>query len=99
MPCRDRGGLAFATVMATDPIKAQRQQIARWVVLAKRTAWGLYGVAVALFIQGYIAGYEPWATTSIIVALSVGSIILAPAMVFGYGVKAAEREERRAARE
>ncbi|MFN0025957.1 MAG: hypothetical protein ACKV2O_02060 [Acidimicrobiales bacterium] len=82
---------------STDPVKERRQQIARWVVLAKRSGWGLFGVAMALFIQGYITGYQEWGTTLIIVALSVGSIILAPAMVFGYGVKAADREERRAA--
>ncbi len=66
-------------------------------MLAKRCGWGLFGVAMVLFIQGYITGYQKWATTLITVALSLGSIILAPAMVFGYGIKAADREERRAA--
>jgi hypothetical protein len=45
---------------------------------------------VALFGTGF-GGF--WGT-SIIVALLVGSVLLIPAIVFGYGIKAAEREER-----
>ena len=82
---------------ATDPVQAKRRRIAHWVVRAKQAGYGLYLLATALFAQGYVAGYTKVVTTIIVVCLSAGSLILAPAMVFGYGVKAADREERRAA--
>lgn len=82
---------------ASDPVLDRRSNIARWVSVGKRAGYGLYLVAIVLFGIGYGAGYTTWMTTTITAALVIGSIILAPAIVFGYGVKAAEREERKAA--
>ena len=81
-----------------DPVLFRRARIAGWVSTGKRLGYGLYLLACVLFGIGYAAGYTTLMTTVIMVALVVGSLILAPAIVFGYGVKAAEREERRAAR-
>ena len=80
-----------------DPVASKRADIARWVVSGKRAGYGLYLLAIVLFIVGYTAGYTGLITSVIMFCLVVGSLILAPAIVFGYGVKAAEREERRAA--
>ena len=43
---------------------------------------------------GLVAGFGGMVGTTIIACLVVGSIVLAPAIVFGYAVKAAEREDR-----
>lgn len=84
--------------MATvDPVLTRRNAIARWVGIGKRVGYGLYLLAIVVFGVGYAVGYTTTMTSVIIVSLSVGSVILAPAIVYGYGVKAAEREERRAA--
>ena len=77
-----------------DPVVERRGRIAQWVGTGKRVGYGLFLLAMVLFVIGYAAGYTTWLTTLITVALTVGSLILAPAIVFGYGVRAAEREER-----
>lgn len=81
---------------APDPVLARRASIARWVVHGKRVGYGLYLAAIIAFFVGLIGGYTTTMTSGIIIALAVGSVVLAPAIVFGYGVRAAEREERRA---
>ena len=47
-----------------------------------------------LFVVGFAAGFDGWIGTTIVGCLVVGSLVLAPAIVFGYAVKAAEREDR-----
>ncbi|MBA2281280.1 MAG: hypothetical protein M3527_00425 [Actinomycetota bacterium] len=77
-----------------DPVLARRARIASLVQAGKRVGYGLFAAAVVLMVVGAVASYESWLTTTIIVSLLVGSVVLAPAIVFGYGVKAAEREDR-----
>lgn len=79
---------------APDPVHIRRAQVARWVKIAKQVGYGLFGAAIVLFGIGYAAGYSPAMTTLITLGLVVGSVVLAPAIVFGYGVRSAEREER-----
>jgi hypothetical protein len=81
-------------VAADDPIRAKRARIARLVELGQRIGYSLFGLAVVLFIIGFIVGYGGALVVVIITSLIVGSIVLAPAIVFGYAVKAAEREDR-----
>jgi hypothetical protein len=76
------------------PHLARRARIAALVVVGKRIGYGLYAVAIVLFAVGLIGRYTSTITTAIVTCLVVGSIVLAPAIVFGYGVKAAEREDR-----
>jgi hypothetical protein len=78
----------------TDPVLAKRQRIAGMVQLGKRLGWACFGVAVVLFFVGLVAGYNSAITTNIVAALLLGSFTLAPAIVFGYAVRAAEREEQ-----
>ena len=80
--------------MNDDPALAKRARIAHWVSLGQRVGYGLFGLACVAFVAGFVIGFEDWLTTSIIVALVVGSLVLAPAIVFGYGVKAADRADR-----
>jgi predicted membrane protein len=83
---------------ADDPVLARRRRIARLVALGQRIGYGLFGAAVVLFVVGIVAGFSAALTTAIVAAMVVGSVVLAPAIVFGYAVKAAEREERLAHR-
>jgi hypothetical protein len=77
-----------------DPVLARRARIARLVSLGQRVGYGLFAVAVALFVVGFVAGFDGVVGAGIITCLVVGSLVLAPAIVFGYAVKAAEREDR-----
>ena len=77
-----------------DPVLEKRARIAGMVALGKRLGWSCFGLAVVLFFVGLAVGYTTAITTVIVAALLLGSFTLAPAIVFGYAVKAAEREER-----
>ena len=79
---------------ADDPVLARRATYARLVVLGKRVGYGLYLLAIVLFFVGFATKYTDTMVTAIVVSIVVGSIVLAPAIVFGYGVKAADRDDR-----
>lgn len=81
-------------MVAPDPVQLQRARVAHWVAIGKKVGYGLYLVAIVLFGVGLATTYRPVITSGITVSLVVGSLVLAPAIVFGYGVRAAEREER-----
>ncbi len=78
----------------TDPVLVRRARIARWVALGQRAGWLAFGGATVVFLVGLALGFPAWAAVTVIAALVVGSVVLAPAIVFGYAVKAAEREDR-----
>jgi hypothetical protein len=80
--------------MSDDPVRARRARIARLVELGQRVGYGLFGLAIVLFFVGFVTGFSPAVVTITIAALLLGSLVLAPAIVFGYAVKAAEREDR-----
>jgi hypothetical protein len=84
--------------MATDPVLDRRRRIAGLVRVGKRLGYGLFFVAIVLFFAGLAMGYTGALTTAIVTCLLVGSVVLAPAIVFGYAVRAAEREDRLTAR-
>ena len=77
-----------------DPALARRARIARLTELGQRVGYGLFGLAIIVFIIGFIVGYSDLLVFVIVASLGVGSAVLAPAIVFGYAVKAAEREDR-----
>lgn len=82
----------------TDPIRIRRARIARLVEIGQRVGYGLFGVAIIGFVAGFIVGFDDTYVTVVVVSLLVGSVVLAPAIVFGYAVKAAEREDRQLGR-
>ena len=76
-----------------DPVLVRRARIATWCSLGKRVGYSIYGIAIVLFFVGLVAGFDHGVATVITAALIVGAVFLVPAIVFGYGVKAAERDE------
>lgn len=79
---------------STDPILDRRARIESLVKVGKRVGYGLFALAVVLFFVGFFTRFTDLMVTVIVTALVVGSIVLAPAIVFGYGVKAANRDDR-----
>ena len=82
------------TTPESDPVLARRAQIARLALAGQRLGYLLYGAAVVLFVVGFIVGFTPAVVTTIVAMMIVGSFLLAPAIVAGYAVKAAAREDR-----
>ena len=79
---------------AADPVRARRARIARWVELGQRVGYGLFGLAVVTFVVGFAVGFDGAFVGVVVTCLLLGSIVLAPSIVLGYAVKAAEREDR-----
>lgn len=77
-----------------DPVRERRRQVAKWTLIANRVGYLFFGLAIALFVMAFAFDFNAGIMTSITVCLVVGSILLAPAIVLGYAVKAAEKEDR-----
>lgn len=86
---------ASAPPPSADPVLIRRARIAQLVETGQRVGYGCFGVAIVAFIAGAVAGFGTAVVTVVVAALAVGSAVLAPAIVFGYAVHAAEREDRR----
>jgi hypothetical protein len=82
------------TSSPTDPVRARRQRISSLVLIANRIGYLLYALAIALFVMAFAFGFNGVLVTLVTISLVVGSILLAPAIVLGYAVKAAERDDR-----
>lgn len=79
---------------APDPVRARRKQIAKYTLLANRVGYLFYALAIATFVIGFAISFNAAVSAIVIGSLVVGSLLLAPAIVLGYAVKAAEREDR-----
>jgi DMSO/TMAO reductase YedYZ heme-binding membrane subunit len=80
--------------MNSDPVRARRQTVARWTRLANRLGYLCFGIAIVTFVIGFIVSFNAAVSATVIASMIVGSVLLAPAIVLGYAVKAAEREDR-----
>ena len=78
----------------TDPVLDRRAVIARWCRIGKRVGYLLYGAALVLFFAGLSSDFHGWIAATITACMLIGAIALIPAILFGYGVKAADREDR-----
>lgn len=59
-----------------------------------RLGTALYVIASVVFFVGFMTGFTDTMVTLIVAMLIIGSLLLAPALVFHYGVKAANRADR-----
>ena len=78
----------------TDPVRARRQQVARWTQLANRLGYLFFGIAIITFVVGFIVSFNAAVSAIVVTSMIIGSVLLAPAIVLGYAVKAAERDDR-----
>jgi hypothetical protein len=78
----------------SDPVRAKRAQVAKWTLLANRIGYLFYALAISAFVMAFVIGFKGPLVTLVTVSLVIGSVLLAPSIVLGYAVKAAEREDR-----
>lgn len=67
--------------------------MARWTLLANRIGYLVLALAVSLFVLAFALGFTSTMATLIIINLVVSFVLLAPSIVLGYAVKAAERDD------
>ena len=72
----------------------RRARISRMAETAQRVGYSLWLVSIAVFVAGAATRFRPAMVTIVIGCLVAGSVLLAPAIVIGYGVKAADRADR-----
>ena len=81
-----------------DPVRARRAVVAKWTLLANRVGYLLFAAAIAVFVIGVAIGFSGGVAAAVIALLIVSSVLLAPSIVLGYAVKAAERDDLDAGR-
>ncbi|MEX2269693.1 MAG: hypothetical protein WEA75_13535 [Acidimicrobiia bacterium] len=81
-------------VSQPDPVHDQRARIALVVKIAKRVGYSALLVAIVAFAIGASSDFPDWSVAVSIVGLAAAIVILPIPIVLGYGVRAAEREER-----
>ncbi len=77
-----------------DPVVVRRARIARWAKLGKRIGYLALLIAIVGFAVGVVTGFSPGVVRVVVVGLIVMCIVLPVPIVLGYGVRAAERDER-----
>lgn len=76
-----------------DPVRARRAAFARWTLLANRVGYLVLALAMTLFVLAFLFGFNATMATLVIICLVVSFVLLAPSIVLGYAVKAAERDD------
>jgi len=77
-----------------DPVMARRRRIAGLVKVGKRIGYTALLVAIVVFFVGLATDFPGWTVTVIVIGLLVSIVVLPAPIVLGYGIRAAEREER-----
>lgn len=80
--------------MTDDPVTARRARIARAVALGKRVGYTALLVSMVAFFIGLATDFPSWTVTAAVGGLVAACVVLPLPIVFGYGVRAAEREDR-----
>lgn len=78
---------------SSDPVRVRRAQMARLASIGQRVGYLLFAVALVAFFVGLATTYSGGLVVLIELCLLIGSVFLAPAIVVGYAVKAAERDD------
>jgi hypothetical protein len=81
-------------VVTDDPVRARRARIAKWAGLGKRVGYAALLVAIVGFFAGVALDFPSTCVAAIVGGLVVACLVLPVPIVLGYGVRAAEREDR-----
>jgi hypothetical protein len=81
-------------VVPVDPVAERRARIARYVKVAQRFGYACLVLAMVVFVVGLASDFPTWSVDLTVAALVAAIVVLPVPIVLGYGVRAAEREER-----
>lgn len=76
-----------------DPILERRERVRRIANAAKRVGYLLFALAVVLFFVSLATGLGSGLVAATTATLIAGCVVLAPAILLGYAVKGAERDD------
>ena len=78
----------------TDPVLVKRALISNWAKRASQLGYLLFGASTLAVIWGLVINFTQIVSQIASVTLIAGCVILAPAILVQYSVKAAVRDER-----
>ena len=81
-----------------DPTLVRRNSLRRLARLGQQLGYLAFATSLIVFAAGLSYGFSVGVATSLVVLLVVGSVVLAPAIVLHYAVRAADDEDRGAER-
>lgn len=79
----------------TDPVLVKRERIRKKVSLYKCIGYGLMLVSIVAFFVCLIIEWPAWLTWVAIISFAASCVILPLPIIFGYAIKAAEKEDRK----
>jgi hypothetical protein len=85
----------MARVVSEDPILRRRARVAHLVQIGQRAGYGCLLLAIVAFVVGALTSFPGYTVTATITGLVAACVILPIPIVAGYGVRAAERDERK----
>jgi hypothetical protein len=77
-----------------DPVRQQRARVDHWASLGRRVGLTTYAIATVIVLVGVLTSFTSTLATIVTALLIGGSIVLAPSILMGYAVRAAERDDR-----
>ncbi|MBI1845263.1 MAG: hypothetical protein HYR89_11745 [Actinobacteria bacterium] len=77
-----------------DPVIVRRERFSRWAKIGNRVGYGLFLISLLSFIYGSVFTFTDAVSIIATICLITGSFVLMPAIILGYAVKAAERDDR-----
>jgi hypothetical protein len=77
-----------------DPVRARRARIARGVRYAQRVGYAALVVSIVSFVVAALTEFPAVAVDISVAALVAACLILPLPIVLGYGIRAAERDDR-----
>ncbi len=78
----------------SDPILVKRALISNWAKRASNLGYILFAFSMLAVIWGVVVEFTPAASGVATITLIGGCVVLAPAILVQYSVKAAVRDER-----
>ena len=76
-----------------DPVRQRRAQVAKWTLIANRVGYLFLALAMALFVIAFAVGFNATMATLVIISMLLSFVLLAPSIILGYAVKAADRDD------
>jgi glucose dehydrogenase len=77
-----------------DPILMKRALISNWAKRAANLGYSLFALSMVAVIWGVVIDFSPTTSRVATISLIGGCLVLAPAILVQYSVKAAVRDER-----
>ena len=83
------------TSQSNDPVLEKRERIRSQVKLGKRVGYSLMIISIVSMFLCIPLGWPAYLTITSMVTFTLSCIILPLPIVFGYGIKSAEKEDRK----